>query len=214
MKSLRVLALLLAAFLAAAPALAQSDLPDRIQARYETLRTFRAEFTQDLTNAASGEVSTRTGTISFENPSLVRWETISPDPELLVVGVDAVWDYFPDEQLAIRYAVDQLFDSKTMIRFLSGQANLRDDFSIEIQEVEDGLVKIKLIPFEPEPGLVLGYIWVDEETALIHKVLVVDFFANGNMVSLEHMEVDVSLRMREFEFEPPEGVDVEDNTAM
>ena len=209
-RTLLALALLLCALPAAQRAHAE-PLPDLIQQRYESLKSFRAAFTQTLTNAASGEQEIRTGTILFKQPGLVRWVTTEPENELLVVGPNAVWDYFADEELAIKYRVTQVFNSKTMIRFLSGQANLREDFQVENQGDDAGLTKLKLVPYEPEPGLVLAYIWAEPE-GLVKQVLVVDFFGNGNQVALSDMDLDVAADDEQFVFTPPPGVDVEDNT--
>lgn len=195
------------------PCLAQEeDVADRIQQRYENLQSFQADFVQILTNAASGEQDRRTGSILFKHPSLVRWFTSMPEKELLVVGPQFVWDYFPAEELAVKYRVDQVFNSKTMVKFLSGRANLKEDFVVEAQGEDNGWLKFKLIPFEPEPSLVLGYMWVEKDTNLLRQVLLVDFFGNGNQVSLANVELDIPVEDGQFQFTPPEGVDVEDNT--
>lgn len=194
------------------PASAQ-DIPDMVQASYEDLTSFEAGFVQHLTNAASGETEERKGRIWFKQPSLVRWETINPEPELLIVGKEAVWNYFENEELAIKYRANQLFNSKTMIKFLSGKANLKEDFQVEDQGDDRGLAKLRLVPFEPETGMVLAYIWVDRKSGLLQQVLIVDFYGNGNMVTLSEVELNEGADDAIFEFTPPKGVDVEDNTV-
>ena len=204
---------------AAAPAL--EDLPDLIQKRYETLRTFRADFVQELTNVASGDVEVRKGKIWFKQPSQVRWETAEPEKELLVVGPDFAWDYIEEEKLAIKYSVAALLDSKTVIRFISGQANLKEDFIVktEWQGADDvrarwgkGCEVIQLVPKEAEPAMVLAYIGVEPKTGLLEKVMIVDFYGNGNELRLSNVELDPDLPSSLFAFTPPEGTQVEDNT--
>lgn len=190
----------------------EGDVADRIQKRYESLQSFTADFEQVLTNAASGEQETRTGSISFKHPAMVRWLTVTPEKELLVVGPEYVWNFFPTEELAVKYRVDQVFNSKTMVRFLSGRANLKEDFVVESQGEDNGWRKFKLIPYEPEPSLVLGYMWVEPGSDLLRQVLLVDFFGNGNQVALTNLELDVDLDDSLFSFTPPQGVDIEDNT--
>ncbi len=206
-----ILSVILVLFMAG-PVSAQ-DIPDMVQNSYESLTSFQAGFVQHLTNAASGEAEERKGRIWFKQPSLVRWETIKPEPELLVVGKDAVWNYFETEELAIKYKATQLFNSKTMIKFLSGKANLKEDFQVEDQGDDHGMAKLRLVPLEPEPGMVLAYIWVDRKSGLLQQVLIVDFYGNGNMVTLESLEINKVADDTLFDFTPPEGVDVEDNTV-
>jgi outer membrane lipoprotein carrier protein len=211
---------LVQAVLAAEPILPE-DMPDIIQKRYETLRTFKADFVQELTNVASGDVEVRQGRIWFKQPSQVRWETTEPEKELLVVGPEYAWDYIEDEKLAIKYSVASLLDSKTILRFLSGRANIKEDFIVKTEwqgadEVRakwgKGFVVMQLVPKEAEPGMVLAYIGVEPETGLLRQVMIVDFYGNGNEVRLSNVELDPKLGPEMFAFTPPEGTQVEDNS--
>lgn len=198
-----------------------NKVPDLIQKRYENLDSFQADFVQELTNVASGEVDVRKGQIWFKQPSRVRWETTEPEKELLIVGPDYAWDYIEEDELAIKYSVESLLNSKTILRFISGQANLKEDFIIKTewdgaQAVREkwgkGNVVLQLTPKEPEPGMVLAFIGVEPGTGLLRQVMIVDFYGNGNEVRLSGVELNIALRDEMFQFNPPEGVIVEDNT--
>jgi len=209
--------IVLFAVLAAAvlPQTAQANkLADAIQKRYDSLSSFQADFQQELTNAASGSVEKRSGRIWFKLPNQVRWDTQKPEKELLVVGQHVVWDYFEVDKVVMKYRANQVFNAKTksMLRFLSGKANLKEDFKIEEQGVEDGLTKLRLIPKEPEPTMVLAYLWVDAKAAMVARVLIVDFYGNGNQVNLSGLVLDKRVDARMFDFTPPAGVQVRDNT--
>jgi len=198
---------------AGVPALHAGEWTNAIQKQYETLTGFSARFKQTLTNASTGETEIRTGALSFKRPGLVRWNTETPEPELLIVGTDQVWDYFPDEETAYKYPVSQVLSSRTMIRFISGKGNLEEDFKVEDQGADQGMRKIKLIPREPEANLVLAYIWVNPESKMLEKVFLVDFFGNGNELALEETMLNPELKEELFQFTPPDGVDVLDNTG-
>ena len=189
-----------------------SELPTRIQTQYEQLQGFETDCVQELTNAASGEKQRREGTISFAKPRHIRWETTTPESELLIVGPERVWNYFAEEGVAYTYPTDQVFKSKTMLRFISGEANITEDFHIEKQKSENDWVKLKLIPKKPEFNLVLAYIWVEPETALLRQVLLVDFGGNGNKLTFTDIQLNPEFEEGLFHFEPPEGVDVMRNT--
>jgi outer membrane lipoprotein carrier protein len=205
------LTLLLAAT-AGADTVSTNDLPGRIQQQYETLRGFKADFTQTLTNAASGQQDTRTGAMAVLQPGLVRWEAKENDPEVFVIGESEVWNYFPEEELAIRYPKEEVMEaSRTMVRLMSGQARLNEDFRVADQGLDNGRIKLRLTPLEPEPTLVLAYLWVEPESALIAKILLVDFYGNGNEVELRNLRLNPLLTPEQFQFTPPEGVEVQDN---
>lgn len=205
----------------AADAVNPDEIPDLIQQRYESLKTFQADFVQELTNVGSGEVEIREGRIWFKQPSQVRWETVTPEKELLVLGPEYAWDYIEDEQLAIKYSVATLLDSKTILRFISGQANLKEDFVVKSEwqgadEVRakwgQGFTVLQLVPKEAEPGMVLAFIGVEPDTGLLRQVMIVDFYGNGNELRLSNVEIDLDLAPDMFTFVPPEGTQVEDNT--
>jgi len=205
----------------AADSVSPEELPDLIQQRYETLKTFQADFVQELTNVASGEVETRSGRIWFRQPSQVRWETTEPEKELLVLGPEYAWDYIEDDQLALKYSVASLLDSKTILRFISGQANIKEDFVVKTEwqgadEVRakwgKGFTVLQLVPKEAEPGMVLAYIGVEPDTGLLRQVMIVDFYGNGNELRLYKVLLDPELTADMFTFVPPEGTQIEDNT--
>jgi len=210
---MRMRTLFLVLVLMALPLKANGNaLTDAIQKRYESIQHFQADFQQELTNAASGSVEKRSGKIWFKQPSLVRWDTVKPEKELLVVGQNVVWNYVEADKIALKYRTNQVFKSKTMVRFLSGKANLNEDFKVVEQGTEDGLTKVRLVPKEPEPTMVMAYIWVDPKTSLMGKVLIVDFFGNGNLVILKNLVTDKRPDAKLFEFTPPSGLKVSDNT--
>ncbi|NDV24681.1 outer membrane lipoprotein chaperone LolA [Desulfovibrio sp. JC022] len=210
----RILILVVSVLLSFSSVAVADELTAEIQKTYDSIKTFSADFTQTLTNAASKEQDIRSGKIIFKQPSLLRWESVKPEPELLIVGESIVWDYFPEDKLALKYRTKQLFNSKTMIKFISGQAKLEEDFVVENQGDDNGLIKLKLLPLEPETGMVLAFAWIDPERKMMSKILVVDFYGNGNEVAMSNIEIDPEVDDSIFQFIPPEGVDVEDNTKI
>ncbi len=189
------------------------EITAHIQEQYETLRGFQADFVQTLKNAASGESETRTGRIFFKQPRLIRWETMTPEKELLLAGKDVVWDYFQDEGTVYKYPASKVLGSKTMLRFLSGQARLEQDFFVTNEGTREGLVKLNLVPREPEPSLVQAEVWLDPETYLLKKILFIDFYGNENRLVLENLVLNPKFSTDLFEFVPPKGVEIMDNTG-
>jgi len=214
--NLRLITLTLAAMLCLpAPALADDakQLTATIQKRYETMQAFSAAFTQTLTNKASQEKEERSGTIAFKKPHLIRWQTTTPENELLVATEKELWDYFADEQVAYRYNVKDTLDSKTMLKFIAGRARLEEDFHVSRLPDENGLAKLDLVPIEPEPGLVQAYIWVEPESGLLRRVLLRDFYGNENELRFEDVKLNPSLPADHFTFTPPAEAMIMDNVG-
>ncbi len=199
--------------LVSAPLAQGGEVADKVQDKYESLNSLKADVKQIVTNAATGQKEKREGKIYFRQPQLIRWVTESPEKEILVVGKDAVWDYFPAEDTVYKYSVSQMISSKTVLRFISGKAKLQEDFQVKRQGREHGLLKLKLVPYEPESNLVLAYLWVDEEDWLAKRVLVVDYWGNGNELRLSGISINARIPDSRFNFEPPPGVEMRDNAG-
>lgn len=200
----------------AIPALAvdPTELAGRIQKKYASINAFSAEFSQAIRNAASGDTERRSGSFIFKKPLLVRWETVKPEKELLLIGANAVWDYFEEDKEAYRYSVQEVISSKTMLRFLTGKANMTEDFLLapgKAEEAGPGQAVLQLAPRDPEPGLVMAKVWVDLSTDLIARIYIQDFYANTNDLTLSNLVVNPKLADTLFSFTPPKDAKVHDN---
>lgn len=188
---------------------AAAPITGEMQKKYETMQSFTAEFTQRLLHRESGSEETRKGTLSFQKPLRVRWETKAPHPELLVITDAEVWDYLPDEELAYQYSPDVVHDSRSIIQVITGQTRLDKDFSVESEPDDNGLAVLRLYPKDPSPQLVEAILWVDKSTRLIKKAQILDFYGNTNEVTLNNLIPDATIKAGTFQFTPPKGITVE-----
>lgn len=203
------------------PAFAGQDIVAEIQRQYATMQSFQADFTQKLQTAASREVEERSGRLFYQYPGLIRWETREPENELLIIGPETVWNYFPDEEIVYRYATQDVLGSAAVLRILSGQARLDADFMTENNILEPGPKArqdgaagpeqrvITLRPKNPEPSLTEATIWIDARSLWLRQVRAVDFYGNVNQVSLHDFQLNPELDQELFAFTPPEGVRIQ-----
>lgn len=180
-----------------------------LQKKYGKMKSFRADFIQRLTHKESGSTEERRGTLLFRKPLLVRWETVSPHAELLIVTDKEIWDYLPDEEVVYRYSPQLAQDSRSLIQVITGQARLDEDFTVRDEGPEGDLRELRLYPKEPTPQMVEGAVWVDAGN-LIRKAVIIDFYGNSNEVVFTELRPDAGLPDGAFTFTPPKGVEVED----
>ena len=209
MRIKRILALTAGLILMAATAQA-SDIANTIQARYEKLRTFSATFEQTLTHKESGSTEKRQGNLLFQKPLLIRWQTDKPHEETLVVTNKEIWDYLADEEIAYRYPLELVRDSRTIIQVITGQAALTKDFDVKEDGQENGLAKLHLYPKEAAPQMVEALLWVEPSTGYIRRASIIDFYGNSIDVRFTQFKPDASLKASDFTFTAPKGVEVED----
>ena len=200
-------------FAANASAADISATVEKMQAAYAAMQSFRAEFSQQLLQRESGVVEKRDGVLLFQKPLRVRWETAAPHPELLMVTDREIWNYLPDEELAYRYPREMAEDSRSLIQVITGQSALSRDFDVESakDEEEGKLIHLLLYPKNPTMELTEAQLWLDPETSLIRRAMVMDFYGNTNTIELRNLKKDASVSDKDFRFTPPKGTEVEDH---
>ncbi|MDR3358785.1 MAG: outer membrane lipoprotein carrier protein LolA [Desulfovibrio sp.] len=185
----------------------------RIQRQYTALKGFGANFEQTLTHRESGTAEKRKGVLLFKKPFLIRWETEKPHQELLVVTGREIWDYLPDEELAYRYPLSVVQDSRSIIQVITGQAALTEDFDVRLDGEEENFVRLKLYPREAGPQMVEAVIWADKTDGYIRRAELTDFYGNKNNVGFTSFNPRTQFRESDFSFTPPIGVEVEDHSG-
>ncbi|MDL2209539.1 outer membrane lipoprotein carrier protein LolA [Desulfovibrio sp. OttesenSCG-928-O18] len=182
-----------------------------MQKRYAAMQSMRVEFSQTLTHKESGNVEKRAGVLLFAKPLNVVWETKSPIPELLVITPEAVWNAFPDEDMAYKYPPN-ISESESIVRVITGQSALDKDFFVESKKAEKGMTRLALYPKNPTQSMTEAELLVDAKTGLIHSAKIIDFYNNINDLVFTAQDLDAKLPDSAFVFTPAKGMKVEDRT--
>lgn len=174
----------------------------------EGLVTWRAEFTQSMTDSRGRLRETQRGQLIVQRPGKFRWEIGAPDapPEQIMVA-DGRNTWFYDrglEQVTVRAAGSALSASPAAL--LSGVAPLRSAFKVEAQRRRDGLEWVRVVPLRAGGefrearlgflGLELRRFEIDDK---LGQQAVLLFGANARNVRLD---------AETLRFDPPPGVDV------
>lgn len=212
MKILRYIMILLFVLAVTPSAGTSDDAVTTMQQRYAAINSMKAEFTQTLTHKESGNAENRRGVLFFAKPLRVRWETVSPIPEILLVTPEAVWNVFPDEDMAYKYPAELSGESENIMRVITGQSALDKDFSVEIKDVKDGVTTVSLFPRTPTQSMVEAELAIETKTGLIRSVVITDFYYNRNEIVFTSQELNPAPDTSLFTFTPAKGMKVEDRT--
>ena len=207
-----IIVMLCSLFFFVLPAQAANSAAAVIQARYAGISGMQAEFTQVLEHQESGNREERTGTVFFAKPLNFRWETKSPIPELLIVTPDAIWNAFPDEDMAYKYPSDMSEEMGSIVRVVTGQANLEKDFMIENKGTKDGIVSLILDPRNPTVSMTTVELTAEAGSGIIKQIVIIDFYNNRNTITFTGQNFDPAVEASLFTFTPPKGMAVEDRT--
>ncbi len=211
MKNYFIHFILLLCFMLTSPAQA-ANIEDELQKKYKQINTMQTKFNQKLTHRESGSVERREGTLIFQKPLNVRWETKDPNAELLLITDKIIWNYLPDEEVAYKYEPNLMQDMQALLEVITGQAKLGEDFEVRTIGKEGELTVLQLLPYEPKPEMVEAIIGIDTKNMLIKKASIVDFYGNINTLEFTSIETNIKVAKDVFNFTPPKGIDVEDGS--
>lgn len=118
---------------------------ERVDRYLSGVETLRADFSQEVLDAAGMLREEAAGTLAMQKPGRFRWDYRTPSPQLLVSDGKTVWLYDMDlEQVTLRKADQAL--SATPASLLSGRGKVSDSFTAIDGGRVDGLEWVVLTP--------------------------------------------------------------------
>lgn len=176
---------------------------DELSKRLQMSDGFSANFTQQLISP-EGEVLTQgAGKVDISRPSLFRWETTSPDENLLVSDGKSLWYYSPFIQQVSIYSQEQAIEQTPFILLTRNRASDWDSYKVSQQgdlftllptavESNPGTFKLEI----DKKGAVKGFSVIEQD---------------GQKSEFKFNNINLSKPSADyFTFSVPEGVEVDD----
>ncbi|MGD0022723.1 MAG: outer membrane lipoprotein carrier protein LolA [Smithellaceae bacterium] len=190
------------------------DVVQKLQHTYEKTEDFKANFLQETTIKSIKKTEIEEGSVFFKNPKNMLWDYTKPRAKKLVINQRTAWLYLPQEKTAYKQKAENVFQSKALIRFLSGLGKLKDDFSITYAEPKaldnNGNYLLLLTPLEKNTILNPIRITVDKSKFYILQVNFDDVLGNSTSVKFSNIFINNGLTDKMFQFQPPAGVSIFD----
>ena len=164
-----------------------------VQARYDGVRDFRADFSQTSFSAALGDETRASGRVVMRRPGHMRWQYAPPDERVIVVDGETIRLYSPEDRQLQIAPLGEGAVSPMALSFLLGEGVLSETFSARLLAErrdaptgERSELGLELRP-RGEQGFQTLELWVDAQSFELRESLVVDFF--GNRTSLRFANV-------------------------
>lgn len=204
-----LLSLLLISQVSVAADLKVSQIADRVDRRYNHLKTLKAEFQESYSGA--GLKRDESGELWLEKPGKMRWQYEQPAPKLFVVDGKNAYFYVPSECQARRMSAKKLDDFRSPIRYLLGHTKLQSEFTkltissdppklagdLVLEGVPKGLEdRVQRVLLEITPADHISRIRIEELDESVTEFMFRDIQEN------------VTVKPELFRFVPPPGVEV------
>ncbi|MBQ4799664.1 outer membrane lipoprotein chaperone LolA [Pseudoalteromonas sp. MMG006] len=205
MKKLNSLLLVLGS-LVATPSFA--DDSQALQDKLATLKSFKAQFSQNVTDSQGQSVMQGEGTIALKQPMMIRWQQTTPDDTLFVSNGDKTY-YFDSfaEQVTIM-DTHSLIDSTPFVLLTSKDPAQWEKYSVQATNSGFSVTPNKGVESQVEQ---LDITFAGNEQGLA-KLIVTDNSGQLSSFSFNDAQVNTELDTSTFEFTPPEGVEIDDQS--
>ncbi|MDC9526488.1 outer membrane lipoprotein chaperone LolA [Pseudoalteromonas sp. Angola-30] len=205
MKKLNTLLLVLGSLIAT-PSFA--DDSQALQDKLATLKSFKAQFSQNVTDPQGQAVMQGEGTIALKQPMMIRWQQTNPDDTLFVSNGDKTY-YFDSfaEQVTIM-DTHSLIDSTPFVLLTSKDPAQWEKYSVQATDSGFSVTPNKGVESQVEQ---LDITFAGNEQGLA-KLVVTDNSGQLSSFSFNNAQVNTSLDTSTFEFTPPEGVEIDDQS--
>ena len=205
--------LLVVAVLAAASAhpIAQAKespeaLARALQARYQGIRDFSADFEQIYRGGVLKTQTRESGTVAVKKPGKMRWKYAKSRNELVSDGRTIYW-YEPELKEVVQSSVTD--QASTPDQFLSGKGDIARDFTpSHAQSSIPGTVALKLLPRRAEPEYEFLVVSFEPGSMRIRSLTTRDHQGGESTLVFTNMRENRGLSDNEFVFKVPNGVKV------
>ena len=210
------LALTVALWLNVSPALqgsqiAPDELARRIQAKYEQVRDFTADFEHTYEGGVLRQKVTERGRVQIKKPGKMRWTYTAPEKKEFVSDGQKLYAYVPEDKQVIVSTVPPADQASSPVLFLAGKGNVLRDFKAsdaDVAGVKPGEQALKLVPVTQQEEYDWIVLVVDRASLQIRRLITADTQGGTSSFAFTNLKENVGLPDKTFAFTIPRGVDV------
>ncbi|MBB1294433.1 outer membrane lipoprotein chaperone LolA [Pseudoalteromonas sp. SR44-5] len=210
MKQIKYLALAISCFLSASVFASDSATDDSqaLQDKLAGLKSFQAQFAQQVNDDQGQSIMQGEGTIALQQPMMIRWQQASPDDTLFVSNGDKTY-YFDSfaEQVTIMNT-HSLIDSTPFVLLTSKDPAQWQKYQVHATDTGFSVTPNKGVESQVEQ---LDIVFAADKVGLA-SLLVKDSSGQSSTFTFSDTKVNQSLATSTFEFSIPEGVEIDDQS--
>lgn len=185
-----------------------ADDSQALQDKLATLKSFKAQFKQNVTDGEGQTIMQGTGTLALQQPMMIRWQQTNPDDTLFVSNGNKTY-YFDSfaEQVTIM-KTSSLIDSTPFVLLTSKDPVQWEKYSVLATDSGFSVTPNKGVESQVEQ-LDISF---EGATAALAKLVVTDNSGQYSAFTFSDVQLNTLLDKTLFEFTPPEGVEIDDQS--
>ena len=182
---------------------------DALNYFFDEILSFKARFGQVVLDESLTEINDGQGTVWVRRPGLFRWNYELPEAQEIVGDGENVWVYDIElEQVTVQSQTQALGTSPALL--LSESGDIEKSHVIEEIGAQGRFDWVNLIPKDPESEFREIRIGFEDNRLRLMELL--DNLGQRTRISFVDLKENEPISESVFNFVPPDGVDIIDNT--
>lgn len=191
--------------------LAQQGALEQLNSMLVSIESLKADVVQLIVESDGGILEESKIKMYFKKPNGFYWETITPFRELIVTNGVKLWNYQPDLEQVV---IEDWDSSKSELaaQLLNGETeNLGSDYQIDqVHSLDSGDHQFTLTPLATDS--VYDRISISFVTSELDQIYLNSKNGQQTVWRFVTIERNESLEDSVFEFDPPAGIEIIENT--
>ncbi len=206
---------MLQAPVSSAPLPSADELARAIQAHYDSVRDFTADFTNVYAyDQASGGLfkppRPGRGVLRVKKPGRMRWTYTQPEKEELIADGTLIYWYVPKDKQVLIWHVPAGNQVAVSTLFLAGRGNLVRDFTASLPKDQAAdRWRLTLVPRERQEEFASLVLTVDRKTLALRRLDIADRQGGTNTFEFTSLKENIGVPESAFTFTPPAGTEVQ-----
>jgi outer membrane lipoprotein carrier protein len=200
---------LIVAVLAVAPRASSANATEQLERFFEQVNTFAAEFDQLVLDENLNRIEESTGQMWIARPGKFRWDYEPPLEQQIISDGERVWIYDVDLEQVTVQALDAAV-GRTPAILLAGRGDLDANYRIEDRGLHGEVSWVALIPRDDDGNF--SEVQLGFEGDALRLLQLVDQLGQITRIIFSANQVNPTLAATVFDFTPPPGVDVIDDS--
>lgn len=178
---------------------------------FNDVRTYQALFQQVVLDEGFNPIEESSGRVLIKRPGRFRWDYEPPNAHKIIADGEKVWIYDVElEQVTVRSLKAAV--GSTPAGLLAGGAEINEEFEVkDLGEVNGPLHWVRLMPKSEDVGF--EDIRIGFEDGRLRVMELIDGLGQTTRITMTEGVENESIPDARFDFTPPEGVDVIDETT-
>ncbi|MFZ0486995.1 MAG: outer membrane lipoprotein chaperone LolA [Arenicellales bacterium] len=177
---------------------------------FNHVRTYSARFQQVVLDEGFNPIEESSGRVLIKRPGRFLWDYEPPNAHRIISDGDKVWVYDVElEQVTVRSLKQAV--GKTPAGLLAGGTDIDKEFKVsDLGEVNGPLHWVRMVPKNDDVGF--KDIRIGFEDGRLRVMELVDGLGQTTRITMTDGVENHAIPDSQFEFTPPKGVDVIDDT--